>query len=60
MSEQTSCQALLNEAGNFLIETTEASTSLSLSEQLSKVNKQWAECMKKTMFVSLHLLTDCD
>ncbi|XP_073348539.1 nesprin-1-like [Pagrus major] len=50
MSEWTSCQAKLNEAGNLLIELTESSTSLALAEQLSKVNMQWAECMKKTMF----------
>ncbi|XP_037606336.1 nesprin-2-like isoform X2 [Sebastes umbrosus] len=50
MSEWTSCQAKLNEAGNSLIEVTESSTSLALAEQLSKVNKQWADCMKRTMF----------
>ncbi|XP_042359998.1 LOW QUALITY PROTEIN: nesprin-1-like [Plectropomus leopardus] len=50
MSEWTSCQAKLNEAGNLLIEVTEPSTSLALIEQLSKVNMQWAECMKRTMF----------
>ncbi|XP_037837524.1 nesprin-2 isoform X2 [Kryptolebias marmoratus] len=50
MSEWTSCHAQLNEAGNFLIETTETPTSLSLSEQLSRVNLQWAECMKKMVF----------
>lgn len=57
MSEWTSCQAKLNEAGNLLIEVTESSTSLALSEQLSKVNMQWAECMKRTMFVSRNVLT---
>lgn len=56
MSEWTSCQAQVNEVGNLLIEVTEASTSLLLAEQLSKLNKQWAECMKKTMFVSMHVL----
>uniref|UniRef100_UPI0037E98A37 nesprin-2a n=1 Tax=Semicossyphus pulcher TaxID=241346 RepID=UPI0037E98A37 len=50
MSEWMSCQARLNEAGNFLTEVTESSTSLALAEQLSKVNMQWAECMKRTMF----------
>ncbi|XP_062293145.1 nesprin-2 isoform X5 [Scomber scombrus] len=50
MSEWTSCQAQVNEVGNLLIEVTEASTSLLLAEQLSKLNKQWADCMKKTMF----------
>ncbi len=57
MSEWTSCQAKLNEAGNLLIEVTESSTSLALTEQLSKVNMQWAECMKRTMFVSMHVLS---
>lgn len=52
MSEWSSCHAGLNEAGNFLIEITEASISSSLVEQLSKVNLQWAERMKKTVFVS--------
>ncbi|KAL7388816.1 hypothetical protein ABVT39_021245 [Epinephelus coioides] len=50
MSEWTSCQAKLNEAGNFLIEMTEPSTSLALAEHLSRVNMQWAECMKRTVF----------
>ncbi|XP_027896962.1 nesprin-2a isoform X6 [Xiphophorus couchianus] len=50
MSEWSSCHAGLNEAGNFLIEITEASISSSLVEQLSKVNLQWAERMKKTVF----------
>ncbi|XP_035534355.1 nesprin-2 isoform X4 [Morone saxatilis] len=50
MSEWTSCQAKLNEAGNWLIEVTESSISLALAEQLSKVNMQWAEYMKRTMF----------
>ncbi|KAM9339272.1 nesprin-2a [Symphorus nematophorus] len=50
MSDWASCQAKLNEAGNLLIEVTESSTSLALAEQLSKVNMQWAEYMKRTMF----------
>ncbi|XP_039874015.1 nesprin-2 isoform X3 [Simochromis diagramma] len=50
ISEWTSRQAQLNEAGNYLIEVTEMSISLSLVEQLSKVNIQWAEYMKKAMF----------
>nr|XP_046228198.1 nesprin-2 isoform X4 [Scatophagus argus] len=50
MSEWMSCQAKLNEVGNFLIEVTECSTSLALVEELSKVNMHWAECMKRTMF----------
>lgn len=58
MSEWTSCQAKLNEAGNVLIEVTESSTSLALSEKLRRVNMQWAECMKRTKFVSMTALTD--
>ncbi|KAM3603169.1 uncharacterized protein V6R79_017666 [Siganus canaliculatus] len=50
LSEWTSCQAKLNEAGNLLIEVTESATSLALAEQLSKVNMQWAEWRKRTMF----------
>lgn len=54
MSKWTSCHAQLNEAGNFLTEMTEPSVSLSLVKHLSKVNMQWAERMKKTVFVSVH------
>nr|XP_020459524.1 nesprin-1-like [Monopterus albus] len=50
ISERTSCQAQLNEVGNFLIEVTETSTSCSLAEQLRKVNMQWAEYMKRIKF----------
>lgn len=57
MSEWTSCQAKLNEVGNLLIEVTESSTSLDLAQQLSRVNMQWAEFMKRTVFVSVHVLS---
>ncbi|XP_062267756.1 nesprin-1 isoform X1 [Platichthys flesus] len=50
MSEWTSCHAQLNEAGNFLTEVTETSTSRSLAGQLSTLNKQWAAFMKRTKF----------
>ncbi|GLD49701.1 nesprin-2-like protein [Lates japonicus] len=50
MSEWMSCQAKLNEVGNLVIEVTETSTSCTLAEQLSKVNMQWAERMKRTKF----------
>ncbi|XP_034436669.1 nesprin-1-like [Hippoglossus hippoglossus] len=50
VSEWTSCHAQLNEAGNFLIEVTETSTSRTLAGQLSTVNKQWAGFMKRTKF----------
>lgn len=59
MSEWTSCQAKLNEMGNFLIEVSDTSTSHSLAEQLSKVNMQWAECMKRAKFVSIHFVIVC-
>lgn len=54
VSEWASCQAKLNEAGNSLIEVTDSSTSLALAEQLGRVNLQWAECVKRTTFVSAH------
>lgn len=57
MSEWTSCQAKLNEVGNLLIEVTESSTGRDLAQQLSRVNMQWAECVKRTMFVSVHVLS---
>ncbi|XP_040920887.1 nesprin-2a [Toxotes jaculatrix] len=50
VSEWMSCQAKLNEVGNLLIEVTETSTSRTLAEQLSRVNMQWAEFMKRTKF----------
>nr|XP_029132131.1 nesprin-1-like [Labrus bergylta] len=50
MSKWTSCQARLNEAGNFLIEVTDSSASLALTEQLRKINMQWAGCVKRTKF----------
>ncbi|XP_041832728.1 nesprin-2-like [Melanotaenia boesemani] len=48
--DMSECHAQLNEVGNFLIEVTETTTRLTLAEQLSKINIQWAECMKKTVF----------
>lgn len=57
MSAWKSCQAKVNEAGNLLIEVTESSTSTDLARQLSKVNMQWAECMKRIIFVSIYPLT---
>ncbi|XP_015245715.1 PREDICTED: LOW QUALITY PROTEIN: nesprin-2-like [Cyprinodon variegatus] len=50
VSEWASCHAQLNEVGNFLIEMTEASVRVTLVKQISKVNLQWAERMKKTVF----------
>ncbi|KAM8832006.1 nesprin-2a isoform 3-T3 [Spinachia spinachia] len=53
MSEWTSCQARLNEAGSALIEVTEYSASLDVAEQLTKVNRKWAEHVKRTTFAVL-------
>ncbi|CAB1413946.1 unnamed protein product [Pleuronectes platessa] len=50
LSEWTSCHAQLNEAGNFLTEVTETSTSRTLAGQLSTLNKQWAAFMKRAKF----------
>ncbi|KAI4900991.1 hypothetical protein NFI96_032985 [Prochilodus magdalenae] len=49
-SEWCSCQAKLNEAGNYLIEVTENSTSSSLAEELSRLNIKWADFIKRTKF----------
>ncbi|XP_059369612.1 nesprin-2-like [Carassius carassius] len=43
-------QAQLNEVGNFLIEMSDASTSHSLTEELRKLNMQWADFIKRTKF----------
>ncbi|XP_062415634.1 nesprin-2-like isoform X4 [Pungitius pungitius] len=50
LSEWTSCQAGLNEAGNALIEVTESSAGLAVAERLGKVNRKWAEHVKRTKF----------
>ena len=52
MSEWSGRQAHLNEVGNFLIEVTDSTTSRAVSEQLSRINMQWADYVKRTMFVS--------
>ncbi|XP_052441872.1 nesprin-2-like isoform X3 [Carassius gibelio] len=43
-------QAQLNEVGNFLIDMSDASTSQSLTEELRKLNMQWADFIKRTKF----------
>lgn len=53
LNEWSSHQAQLNEAGNFLIEMSDASTSHSLTEELRRLNMQWADFIKRTKFVSL-------
>ncbi|XP_043093802.1 nesprin-2 isoform X3 [Puntigrus tetrazona] len=50
LNEWRSRQAQLNEAGNFLIEMSDASTSHSLTEELCKLNLQWADFIKRTKF----------
>ncbi|XP_017539502.1 nesprin-2 isoform X2 [Pygocentrus nattereri] len=50
LSERSSCQARLNEAGNYLIEVTESSTSCSLADELSRLNTKWADFIKRTKF----------
>ncbi|XP_036438507.1 LOW QUALITY PROTEIN: nesprin-2 [Colossoma macropomum] len=50
LSEWSSCQAKLNEAGNYLIEVTESSTSWSLADELSRLNTKWADFIKRTKF----------
>lgn len=51
-SEWISVQAQLNETGNFLIEVTDSSTSSLLANELGKVNRRWADFIKRTKFVS--------
>ncbi|XP_050993997.1 nesprin-2 isoform X3 [Labeo rohita] len=50
LNEWRSRQAQLNEAGNFLIEISDASTSQSLTEELHKLNMHWADFIKRTKF----------
>ncbi|KAF4099427.1 hypothetical protein G5714_019553 [Onychostoma macrolepis] len=50
LNEWRSRQAQLNEVGNFLIEMSDASTSHSLTEELRKLNMQWADFIKRTKF----------
>ncbi|KTG32142.1 hypothetical protein cypCar_00008447, partial [Cyprinus carpio] len=52
LNEWRSRQAQLNEAGNFLIDISDASTSHSLTEELRRLNIQWADFIKRTKFVS--------
>ncbi|KAK2883496.1 hypothetical protein Q8A67_017133 [Cirrhinus molitorella] len=52
LNEWRSRQAQLNEAGNFLIEMSDASTSHCLTEELRKLNMQWADFIKRTKFAA--------
>ncbi|XP_027891564.1 uncharacterized protein LOC114155726 isoform X3 [Xiphophorus couchianus] len=47
MSEWGSRHAHLNEVANFLMESTDPQTSRGLAEELWKLNKHWAECVKE-------------
>ncbi|XP_014000581.2 nesprin-2a isoform X3 [Salmo salar] len=50
VSQWSTLQAYLNEVGNFLIEVTDPATSKALVAELRKLNMQWADYMKRTMF----------
>ncbi|XP_028858074.1 nesprin-2a isoform X4 [Denticeps clupeoides] len=50
LAERSAQQAKLNELGNFLIEVTDSSTSYTLADELSKINVQWAEFIKRIKF----------
>ncbi|KAK3542499.1 hypothetical protein QTP86_027712 [Hemibagrus guttatus] len=52
LSKWSSLQAQLNESGNFLIEVTDSSTSSSVANELGKLNRRWADFIKRTKFVS--------
>ncbi|XP_056337477.1 nesprin-2a [Danio aesculapii] len=54
LNEWSTRQAQLNETGNFLIEISDASTSHSLSDELRRLNMQWADFMKRTKFAVTH------
>ncbi|XP_041131331.1 nesprin-2a [Polyodon spathula] len=49
-SDWSTRHARLNEAGNFLMEVTNEQTSSQLSEELKKLNRQWADFIKRTTF----------
>ncbi|MGH0145623.1 UNVERIFIED_CONTAM: hypothetical protein FKN15_051455 [Acipenser sinensis] len=50
MSDWSTRHGRLNEAGNFLMEVTNEQTSSQLSEELKKLNRQWADFIKRTTF----------
>ncbi|GAA6103692.1 nesprin-2 [Tachysurus ichikawai] len=50
LSKWSSFQAQLNETGNYLIEVTNSSTSSSLANELGKLNRRWADFIKRTKF----------
>ncbi|XP_070798547.1 nesprin-2 [Pituophis catenifer annectens] len=48
----------LNEAGNFLIESSNAEVGSAVSGELKKLNRKWAKLIKKTKFEEMMLVTD--
>ncbi|XP_031437264.2 nesprin-2a [Clupea harengus] len=50
LREWSGLHAHLNEVGNYLIESTDDSTSYGLADELCKVNMQWADLVKRTRF----------
>ncbi|KAK2864041.1 hypothetical protein Q7C36_003195 [Tachysurus vachellii] len=50
LSKWSSLQAQLNKTGNYLIEVTNSSTSSSLANELGKLNRRWADFIKRTKF----------
>uniref|UniRef100_A0A670ZE95 Spectrin repeat containing nuclear envelope protein 2 n=1 Tax=Pseudonaja textilis TaxID=8673 RepID=A0A670ZE95_PSETE len=46
----------LNEAGNFLIESSNAEVGSSVSGELKKLNRKWAKLIKKTKFEAFSIL----
>ncbi|MGH0177112.1 UNVERIFIED_CONTAM: hypothetical protein FKN15_007354, partial [Acipenser sinensis] len=55
MSDWSTRHGRLNEAGNFLMEVTNEQTSSQLSEELKKLNRQWADFIKRTTFVTVRV-----
>lgn len=53
VAEWSSRQAHLNEAGNFLLQTTDPQTSRSIAEELQRLNVHWAQFVDRNTFVSL-------
>lgn len=47
MAEWSSRQAHLNEAGNFLLQTTDPQTSRSIAEELRRLNVHWAQFVER-------------
>lgn len=52
VAEWSSRQAHLNEAGHFLIQTTDPQTSRSIAEELRRLNERWAQFVERNTSVS--------